>query len=151
MVPVLSRPHPRLFKSYPPMPTTLRPTSDAKPSAHSDSHSKHPLQPLSVLRRPWRRVRRPRWTDCVFVLAKRNYKVHAVIRPTRRQTPLFEAILDTGAGSSLIRKDALPEKIWCLIRPIREGVRIKDAGNRNVRIAGKITLIVILDHRVETI
>ena len=50
-----------------------------------------------------------------------------------------------------IRKDALPEKTWSLIRPIREGFRIKDSGNRNVRIAGKITLNVMLGHRVETI
>ena len=34
---------------------------------------------------------------------------------------------------------------------MRKGFRIKDAGNRNVRILGKITLAVILGHRVETI
>ena len=38
-----------------------------------------------------------------------------------------------------------------MIRPIIEGVRIKDAGNRNVRISGKITLTVMLGHRVESI
>ena len=85
------------------------------------------------------------------MLAKRNYKYHADIGLTRRHRRRFEAILDTGAGSSFIRKEALPEKKWSLIRPIGEGVRIKDAGNRNIRIAWKITLTVMLVHRVESI
>ena len=38
-----------------------------------------------------------------------------------------------------------------MIRPNREGVRIKDAGNRNVKTAGKISLTVMSGNRVENI
>ena len=121
--------------------SSLRPTSaHASSIATSDkvdsSQSKEsPIQDIiGTLKRPWRRVIRRKQPEVIFTLAKRNYKVYANLVFTRRHTRRFEAILDTGAGLSFIRKDTLPETHWSLIRPLREAIRVKDAGNRSVKI-----------------
>ena len=70
--------------------------------------------------------------DTVFVMVRRNYKVYANLGITRRQTRRYSMILDTGAGSSFIRKDVLHEKAWKLIRPDPSPIKTKDANNRPI-------------------
>jgi hypothetical protein len=51
----------------------------------------------------------PNGLDQVWVLASRNYKVSATVGvSTVVATPVY-AILDTGAGTNLVREDVLPE------------------------------------------
>ena len=63
----------------------------------------------------------------------------------------YVTILDTGAGSSYVRKDILPDKIMPLIGPLKTTINIKDAGNKRVDISGSIDLTVQLGTRQEVI
>lgn len=56
---------------------------------------------------------------------------------TRRHMRRFVMVLDTGAGSILIRKDILLQSQWPFIHPVNVG--------------GKITLAVELVNRVEAV
>ena len=89
--------------------------------------------------------------DTVFVMVRRNYKVYANLGITRRQTRRYSVILDTGAGSSFIRKDVLHEKAWKLIRPDPSPIKTKDANNRPIQPVGVVSLAVDIGGRVEVI
>ena len=102
-----------------------------------------------LLQRPWRRVRRPTEPDTVFVMVRRNYKVYANLGITRRQTRRYSVILDTGAGSSFIRKDVLHEKAWTRIRPDPNPLKTRDANNRPINSLGVISLAIDIGGRVE--
>ena len=131
--------------------TILRnPLRYQSPDPQPDSKEISPCSD-GALQRPWRRITRKRHKGDLFVLARRNYKIHADLGFTRRDMARFEVTLDTGAGSSFVRKDVIPEKYWPSIRPLREDVRVRDAGNRSVRIAGTLDLVVNIGSRLETV
>ena len=84
-------------------------------------------------------------------MARRNYKIHADIGLTRRATRRFVAVLDTGAGPSFIKRDALPDGIDDLIRKDPSATRIVDANKRNVEVEGTLDLSVNIGGRVEVV
>lgn len=84
-------------------------------------------------------------------MAKRNYKVHANIGLTQRSTRRFVTVLDTGAGPSFIRRDALPDKIEPFLRKTQSPSKIVDANKRRVEIEGTIDLSVELGGRIESV
>ena len=47
--------------------------------------------------------------------------------------------VDTGEESSFLQKD-IPRRKWPLIELLREFVKIRDAGNRSVRVGGNLSL-----------
>ncbi len=87
----------------------------------------------------------------MFILAKRNYKVHAYLGLTSKRTTRFTVVLDTGAGSSFIRKDCLPPDVQKLIKPLHSAVKIKDANNRRVNLVGRINLVCQIGTRSEIV
>ena len=135
---ILSRPHSRLS----PNPRTILASSKSHPTTSTND---------GFLARPWKRITRRHAPEAIYVFAKRNYKVHANLCITRRNTRSFVTVLDTGAGSSFIRKDIIPQSHWPLIQILREAVQIRDAGNRTVNVAGRITLAVELGNHVEAL
>jgi len=106
---------------------------------------------VGLLKRPWRRVKRKQEPKAIFVLARRNYQVYTNIGFSRRATRRFLTVLDTGAGSSSLRKDLLPPEAWKDIRPLTQKTRIRDAGNRSVAILGTVNLAVELGSRTEMV
>ena len=114
---------------------------------------------IGLLQRPWRRITRKEKkkkksdtdVESVYILAKRNYKVHANIGFTRRSMARFVTVLDTGASRSFVKKCLLPPSAWRRIKPLRAQVRIRDAGNRSVNICGTIDLVVELGSRLEVV
>lgn len=86
-----------------------------------------------------------------FVMSRSNEKVYENLGFTRRSTCRYAVILDTGAGSSFIHKDALPKMKWKLIKPARSDNRIQDLGNHQVNIAGTVDLYVEVGTQVATI
>jgi len=121
----------------------------------SDSTSTNGNDPtnflLGLLQRPWKRVTKFDEPETVFVMVRRNYKVYANLGITRRQTRRYSVILDTGAGSSFIRKDVLHERAWKLIRPDPSPLTTTDANNRQIQPLGIISLAVDIGGRVEVI
>ena len=85
--------------------------------------------------------------ETVYILAKRNYKVHANIGFDRRSTARFASVCDTGAGASFIRKGIIPEAAWPKIQPIPNANHVRDANNRQVNICGIIELFVDIGGR----
>ncbi len=57
------------------------------------------------------------------------------------------SVLDTGAGSSFIRKDALSEEVQAVIKPLGNEVRVRDANKRQLRLAGTVDLRVTIGNR----
>ena len=135
---ILTRPHARLSSS---------PRSNN--STENDLWSNNNTNIIRYLQRPWRRIKKRHRPEAIFILAKRNYKVLANIGVTRRATQRFETILDTGAGSSFIRTNVLPDELLNKIRPLDDEPVIRDAGNRRVALRGSINLTVELGTRVE--
>ena len=74
------------------------------------------------------------------MLANRNFKVNAYIGLTTHATMRYTTVLDTGAGSSFIKESCLPPGTEKLIKPLHSAVRIKDANNRALVVAGRINL-----------
>ena len=124
-------------------PRTLKDKTSPHLSANPDG-SIPATTPTGVLQSPWRRVKRQFEPETIYLLARRNYKVFADIGVTRRHMRRYVTILDTGAGSSYVRKDILPDKIMSFIRPLRTTINVRDAGNKRVAIAGTIDLTVQL-------
>lgn len=63
------------------------------------------------LQRPCLRVKRKSDPEAVFVLAKYNYKVYAIIGQTIRLTKIFGVIIYTGADSMFIRLCEIPNAL----------------------------------------
>ena len=63
----------------------------------------------------------------------------------------YTTILDTGAGSSYIRKGILCNRLLPLVRPLRSGIAVKDANNKRVNIDGTLNLVVQLSTRIQTV
>ena len=108
-------------------------------------------KPIGILSRPWRRIINKKEPETVFVLAKRNYKVYAYLGLTKKSTNRYMVVLDTGAGSSFIRRNALPSEAWKLIRPLHSTVRIRDANNRSLNIQGTVNLTCTVGGRSEIV
>ena len=87
----------------------------------------------------------------MYILAKRNYKVYANVRMSTKNMQRFVAILDTGAGSSFIRQDELPQHMQKNIEPLQQQVYIKNATEKPVPIAGTIRLSVQIGAKTEEV
>ncbi len=61
----------------------------------------------------------------------------------------FASVLDTGAGSSFIRKELIPRTLLDQVKSVSERLDIRDASNRRVSILGKLRLRVRLGGRTE--
>ena len=60
-------------------------------------------------------------------------------------------VMDTGAGSSFIRKAILPQALLDKIQPLAIRTDIRDANNRRVQIIGTINLVLRIGDRSETV
>lgn len=83
-------------------------------------------------------------------MVRRNYKIHANIGFTRRFTQRYAVVLDTGAASSFIRKDVIPQRMWNKINTSRN-LNFRDARKRKVHTSGTIDLAVEVGDRVEVV
>ena len=106
---------------------------------------------IGILARPWQRIKKKTDPETLFVLAKRNYKVHAYLGITARATTQYVVILDTGAGSSFIRHSSLPPGADKRIKPLRSSVKIKDANNRSINVIGTVNLTCEMGSRREIV
>ena len=107
---------------------------------------------MGLLRRPWRRVKRKDYEEeTAFVLAKRNYKVHANIGHGLSSLHRYTAVLDTGAGSSFIRKSELSPGLLKHLRSTDTKVMVRDANNRPLSISGKVNLTVQIGTRASVV
>ena len=84
-------------------------------------------------------------------MAKRNYKIAAYLGLSRKSTARFVVVLDTGAGSSFIRKSLLTHELQKSIQPLTEEYNVKDANNRRITIEGTINLAVQVGTRFEIV
>ena len=62
-------------------------------------------------------------------MARRNYQVHAYLGVSSRSLQRFVTILDTGTGSSYIRKSVIPTNIYNKIQPLTRKPDVRDADN----------------------
>ena len=85
------------------------------------------------------------------MLARRNYKVYADLGISTRVTTRHLSVLDTGAGSSFIRRSDLPPNADKRIVKLDAKMRVRDANNRLLPIVGKVALFVRLGSRLERI
>lgn len=100
---------------------------------------------------PCRKMRRKENTEAIYVMVRHNYRVYANTGFKRRQTGRFTVILDTGASSSVIRKDFIPPRMWEKIKNRPDAPRIRDASSKRISVSGKIELMVEFWSRVEVI
>ena len=84
-------------------------------------------------------------------MARQNYRVYAYIGPNSRQLTRILSVLDTGAGSSFIRKPILPDYLLQKVQPFLAKSNVRDASNSRVRIFGTVTLVIKLGLRSQTI
>ncbi len=109
-------------------------------------------QTAGILKRPWRRIRRADFEkETVFVLARRNYKVHIDIGQDPSVMTRYAAILDTGAGSSFIKKSAIPLEYLKKMLPVNSDIKVRDANNRPLSMLGKINLHVQIGTKVSLV
>lgn len=66
-------------------------------------------------------------------------------------TRRLATILDTGSGRSFITKDILTQPVWKSIKPSNNGMNIRDANNRSVRVEGTIDLVINIGGTVEPV
>ena len=64
----------------------------------------------------------------------------AYIGRMRQAVRTFASTVDTGAGSSFIRRSAIPENLENEIHPLTEPGRVKDVNKRTLQILGTIAL-----------
>ena len=83
------------------------------------------------------------------ILAKRNYKVYANVGMSTKNMRRFVAALDTGAGSSFIRQDELPQHMQKNIEPFQQQVDIRNVTGKPVPISGTIRLSVQIGSKTE--
>lgn len=119
----------------------LRPRLETTPTKKTLSLN---VNTLPILKRPWRRIKKHDGPEPVFVTVRRNWKVCASIRFSRRTSKRFVTILNTVSGPSFIRKDALHGTTWNKIKPTVDNFRISDDNNRSVHLYGTIDLVVYI-------
>ncbi len=83
----------------------------------------------------------------MFVMTRQNYRVNAYIGVNECSMTCLASVLDTGAGSSFIKKEILPAALLERVKGIPNPTDIRDASNRRVSILGKIRLRVRLGSR----
>lgn len=133
-------------KNNPPIPLDPRPGNT--PGTQSRIFN---ANALGILQRPCRPVKKHEEPEPVFVMVRRNCKVYVNIEFSRRSNRRLATILETGSGSSYIRKDVLPESIWNRIKLTTNNVRIHDANTRSVHVDDTIDPFVDIGGSVETI
>ncbi len=84
-------------------------------------------------------------------MKRQNYRVHAYVGRSSKALTRMTVVIDTGAGSSFIRKDTLPDSIQSAIQPYHLRSNIRDANNRRVQIAGTVKLAVRIGHTTDNI
>ena len=72
-------------------------------------------------------------------MTRRNYRVDAYFGISVNALVRITSVLDTGAGSSFIRKSLIPDSMHHRIQPYLERSNIKDANNRRVNSDGIIS------------
>lgn len=93
---------------------------------------------LGALLRPWRRVKRDRGPETIFVMARENHKIVAYLGLTRYAISRAIVVLDTEAGSGLIKYLLIPYELQKRIRLPESQFNVRDASNRLVSIVGTI-------------
>ncbi len=109
------------------------------------------MTPDATEQRPWRQYVDRRQPSSLFLLKKRNYRIHAHIGFNTRSIMRKAVVLHTGAGSSFIKKGILPPSLTKRIQPVTTGYAVKDANDNPVRVTGTIALVVRIANRTEKI
>lgn len=97
------------------------------------------LKPFGFLQCPWRKLKLIEAQGLIVVLARQNYRVCSNLGLSLRSTERFDAVLDTGTGSSFSRSSNLPYGLKKLAKPLKRASNIRDANNRPITMAGMIT------------
>ena len=71
-------------------------------------------------------------------LSRQNYKIRAYIGTSTRALVQYITVLDTGAGSSFVKKEALSPEVLKTMKSLPEQVRVRDANNRRLNILGTV-------------
>ncbi len=104
-------------------------------------------QGIGILSRPFRPHVDWKSPQSVFVMTRQNYRVNAYIGVSGCSMTSFASVLDTGAGSSFIRKEILPTALLEQVKSTPNQADIRDASNRRVSILGRIRIRVRLGSR----
>ena len=84
-------------------------------------------------------------------LSRQNYKIRAYIGTSTRALVQYIIVLDTGAGSSFVKKEALSPEVFKTMKPLPEQVRVRDANNRRLNILGTVELNVQIGNRQDKV
>ena len=124
-------------------PRKHEPTKEITDTERSDSEM--------TLCRPWkRRIRRYKHEQCMF-LSRQNYKIRAYIGTSARALIQYITVVDTGAGSSFVKQEALSPEVLKTLKPLPEQVRVRDANNRRLNILGTVELNVRIGNRQDKV
>lgn len=69
----------------------------------------------------------------VFVMTRQNYRVNSYIGVNEGSMSSFASVLDTDAGSSVVRKGILPQRLLSQVKQLPDQMDIRDASNRESR------------------
>ena len=106
---------------------------------------------IGILQRSWIPKFDKSCPEATFVMKRKNYRVYAYIGSGAHHLKRILAVLDTGAGSSFIRKRILPGEIIQKIKPHLVRSNVRDASNRRVQISGTVNLIVKIGMRKQSV
>ena len=73
-------------------------------------------------------------------LIRQNYKIRAYIGTSARALVQYITVLDTGAGSSFVKKEALSLEVLKTMKSLPEQVRVRDANNLRLNILGTVKI-----------
>ena len=82
-----------------------------------------------------------------MLFSRQNYKIRAYIGTSAKALIQYITVLDTGVGSSFVKKEALSMEVLKTMKPLREQVRVRDANNRRLNILGTVELNVRIGNR----
>ena len=116
---------------------TQSPRTNEKSKETTQIDHFHSEMPLC---RPWKRCVGRYKREQYMLLSRQNYKIRAYIGTSAKALIQYITVLDTGAGSSFVKKEALSLEVLKTMRPLPEQVRVRDANNRRLSILGTVEL-----------
>ena len=86
-----------------------------------------------------------------MILSRQNYKIRAYIGTSAKALIQYITVLDTGAGSSFVKKATLSLEVLKTMKSLPEQVRVRDANNRRLNILGTVELNVRIGNREDKV
>lgn len=135
------------FSRSKPLPAKLSHQRDHKNKKVVTQPFKATIIVLGTIKRRWRRVKREREPETIFVIVRRNWKIATCVGLTRHGTTRAIAVFDTGALSGFIKYSFITYELQNLIRSTESQMSVRDASDRLVSIVRTIELSVIVGSR----